>query len=214
MDTIDIEQLYALQDQVLAAIFSGEISFYLTGGTCLHRFHYERRYSADLDLFTSDINLFRDDIRLAKARLDSALLAFDTLVDTRDFVRLFVEKKLQVDLINDRVYRYGKPLQSPQGIMLDNIENIGANKICAVLGRDDPKDVFDLYTIFQTARIDWSVVISAADKKCVLDYEMLEYRLSAFPLDLLDLLHLKNKDFLAEMKQNYSHMLISLREFY
>jgi predicted nucleotidyltransferase component of viral defense system len=214
MAAIDYTSIYAIQDRMLAVIFSGETSFYLTGGTCLHRFYYERRYSADLDLFTSDNALFRDDIRLVKTVLDAKSIRFETQVDTRDFVRLFVEKKLQVDLVNDRVYRHGKPLQSPQRILLDNMENIAANKICAVLGRDDPKDVFDLYTVFQAARIDWSEVFSAADKKCVLDAEVLEYRLSAFPLDLLDLLHVKNQDFLAEMKRHYPQMRAELLQFF
>ena len=39
METLAYPELFALQDQVLSTVFSVETSFYLTGGTCLHRFH-------------------------------------------------------------------------------------------------------------------------------------------------------------------------------
>jgi len=64
---------------------------------------------------------------------------------------------------------------------LDNELNICANKLCAIIGRDDPKDMFDLYTIFKKGKLDWKIAITAAAKKCVLDPEVLEYRLSSFP---------------------------------
>ena len=35
----------------LALIFAQDTEFYLTGGTCLNRFYYEKRLSDDLDFF-------------------------------------------------------------------------------------------------------------------------------------------------------------------
>lgn len=129
------------------------------------------------------------------------------MVDTRDFVRLMAESKLKVDLVNDRVYRFGKSARTPEGIVLDNIENIAANKICAVLGRDEPKDVFDLYTLFCDARMDWVTVFSASAKKCALDREVVEYRLNSFPLDLVDLLPVLDHSFAADFKKDYARMV-------
>ena len=57
-NTIDYKQLYALQDKMLAFVFSLENSFYLTGGTALHRFYYNARYSDDLNFITSSDDLF------------------------------------------------------------------------------------------------------------------------------------------------------------
>jgi len=207
MATLDYTSIYALQDKVLAVIFSTEATFYLTGGTCLNRFYHNRRYSDDLDLFTNENALFRDDVRILLDALTSGSLSYAVQADTRDFVRLFVQKRLHVDLVNDRVYRYGKNIHSPKGIVLDNEVNICANKLCATIGRDDPKDIFDLYTIFKEGQIDWKTVITVAAKKCVLDPEVLEYRLSSFPLDLLDLLAVVDQATVTEMKQGYSHMV-------
>ncbi len=207
MATLNYTNIYALQDKVLAAIFSSETTFYLTGGTCLNRFYHNRRYSNDLDLFTNENALFRDDVRILLDALTSASLSYAIQVDTRDFVRLLIQDELQLDLINDRVYRYGKSIHSPLEIVLDNELNICANKLCAIIGRDDPKDMFDLYTIFKKGKLDWKMAITAAAKKCVLDPEVLEFRLTSFPLELLDLLAVVDPSTVSEMKQGYSHML-------
>ena len=207
MAALNYTNIYALQDKVLAAIFSAETTFYLTGGTCLNRFYHNRRYSNDLDLFTNENALFRDDVRILLDALTSASLSYAIQVDTRDFVRLLIQDELQLDLINDRVYRYGKSSHAPLGIVLDNELNICANKLCAIIGRDDPKDMFDLYTIFKKGKLDWKIASTAAAKKCVLDPEVLEYRLSSFPLELLDLLAVVDPTTVSEMKQGYLHML-------
>ena len=207
MAALNYTKIYALQDKVLAAISSAGTTFYLTGGTCLNRFYYNRRYSNDLDLFTSENTLFRDDVRMILDALASASLSYVVQVDTRDFVRLAIPGELQVDLVNDRVYRYGRSIHSPSGILLDNELNICANKLCAIIGRDDPKDMFDLYTLFKKGKLDWNTAAVAATKKCVLDPEVLEYRLSSFPLELLDLLAVVDPATVSEMKQGYQDML-------
>ena len=47
--------------------------------------------------------------------------------------------------------------------------NICANKLCAILGRDDPKDMFDLHTVFEHGQTDRETAMDAAARKCVLD---------------------------------------------
>jgi len=203
MAKIDFPALYRLQDKVLSIVFSVETGFYLTGGTCLHRFYREQRYSDDLDLFSNDSRLFRDDVRLIRRALDHAALSLDVVVDSRDFVRLFVADMLKVDLVNDRVHRVGGSVRTQVNIVLDNIDNIGANKICALLGRDDPKDVFDLYTIFRTPERNWAAILSAAQKKCAFEMEELRFRLESFPLSLVSMLHITDPGFLSDLKRDY-----------
>ena len=214
MEKINFPCLYALQDKVLQAVFTRETSFYLTGGTCLHRFFYEFRYSADLDLFTNANNTFHEDVRDVKESLEKVSLDYEPIVESRDFVRLRIENKLQVDLVNDRVYRLGRSQNNSQGIRIDNIENICANKICAVLGRDDPKDVFDIYIIYSQSKIDWPEIVKASRKKCALDSEILEFRLNSFPLDLLKHLNVLDKKDIDQMKQNYSITIKNILDFF
>ena len=207
MESLDYPALYRLQDRVLDVLFRVQTSFYLTGGTCLHRFHVEQRFSDDLDLFTSDNNLYREDVRALTNGLRQAGIAFHIEVDTRDFVRMFVEHALKIDMVNDRVYRLGTNQPGPRGIVLDSISNIAANKICAIMGRDEPKDVFDLYAIFKTSETDWPTIITAAHKKCAWDMESLELRLQSFPLNLLDLLPVPDPTFVTNMKQDYQNLI-------
>lgn len=212
MEKLNVPALYALQDRVLEAVFSTQTSFYLTGGTCLHRFYHQCRFSMDLDLFTNEANLFREDARRAREALDRHGISQELLVDTRDFIRIMVQSELQVDLVNDRVHRVGACVRNREGIVLDNMLNLAANKVCAVLGRDDPKDVFDLHTIFKNTTLRWSDVMAEAGKKCALDPEALYFRLASFPLNLLDLLHVPDKKVLDGCKREYLELVKAIRE--
>ena len=66
--------------------------------------------------------------------------------------------------------------------------------------------MFDLYTIFNKEKLEWDRAIEAATKKCLIDPEILEYRLSTFPLELLDLLKVEDPALIEEMKKGYSDM--------
>ena len=154
-------------------------------------------------LFSNDNQLFRDYVRLVRRSLVDAALSLDIRVDSRDFVRFIVDDSLKVDLVNDRVQRIGKNILTNENIKLDNLDNIGANKICAVLGRDDPKDIFDLYTIYCSSGVHWPAVLSAAEKKCSFDMEELRFRLESFPISLLDILQVKDPGFVSALQQDY-----------
>ena len=62
MEKVAYKKLYALQDEILQIVFGLENDFYLTGGTALHRFYYNGRYSDDLDFFVSNSQTFSEDI--------------------------------------------------------------------------------------------------------------------------------------------------------
>ena len=143
----DYDILYSEQDVVLNTLKEIDTGFYLTGGTCIHRFYLDYRYSDDLDFFCNDNDLFRDYAREYFEFLKSKQLYFEYLVDTRDFIRILFNKKLKIDFVNDRVFRYNKIERSKEGYKIDNIFNILANKITAVISRDEPKDVFDICSI-------------------------------------------------------------------
>jgi predicted nucleotidyltransferase component of viral defense system len=204
MGEVDYSALYGLQDRVLDAVLKSELSFYVTGGTCLNRFYREERYSEDLDLFTNDHELFREDVREVRDVLRGNALSHVTNVDTRDFVRIIVEDALQVDLVNDRVPHYGEIRVTSAGQRIDNVPNITANKITAILGRDEPKDVFDLYLGARVASFSWDDVVGAARAKALFDIEALQYRLESFPPALLDGLAVRDEGFLQELKRDYT----------
>jgi len=82
MEHIDYKQLYMLQDKILELIFSQDTEFYLTGGTCLNRFYYEKRLSDDLDFFTNFSNTFSYSAREIINKL--SLFPINMVVDSKD----------------------------------------------------------------------------------------------------------------------------------
>jgi predicted nucleotidyltransferase component of viral defense system len=207
---MDYQELYRLQDKVLESVFAGATTFYLTGGTCLHRFYSEMRYSNDLDLFTSDNALYRDDLRIVFDAMQAAALEFAVAVDTRDFVRILVADSLIIDLVNDRVHRHGAAVISDQGYRLDNLINIFANKICAVVGRDEPKDVFDICTLMRIDGITPGEILPAVQRKCTIDLEELEHRFRTFPVELFQTLSVVDHDFLETVTRKYESLVTEL----
>ncbi|NOQ47224.1 MAG: hypothetical protein GQ559_11255, partial [Desulfobulbaceae bacterium] len=90
MESVDYKKLYQLQDEILDLIFQEDTEFYLTGGTCLNRFYFEKRYSDDLDLFTNFSDTFSYSAREIIYRISHANYTTEKHVDSKDFVRIHV----------------------------------------------------------------------------------------------------------------------------
>ena len=168
MGSIDYTELYQLQDEILKIIFAHEDMFYLTGGTCLGRFYHEKRYSDDLDFFADNEPRFNLAVKNIKLILQKDYL-IKTETDSKDFIRIKVENLLQIDFVNDRDFRFGELKFLEDGIILDNIENILANKITAIIGRDNPKDIFDVYLISKFYDLNFNDILKISHKKTKFD---------------------------------------------
>lgn len=164
-------ELAPLQETFLQRFFATETGrrFFLTGGTALATFHFHHRISEDLDLFTYD--------DLALSQVDVLMPHLAQEVDCRigrtrraEYFRQFLLEPevedtppLKIDLVREFGPRYGE-LQIVQGIIVDAIENIGANKITAIFGRTEAKDFVDLYFILQ-AGYEFTELLDMAREK-------------------------------------------------
>lgn len=203
MDSINYKQLYKLQDKVLDIVFSAEKIFYLTGGTCLSRFYKEKRYSDDLDFFTHEHDSFLRVIREIKLLLNDKFKVVED-VTSKDFIRLNIDNTLQVDFVNDRVMRYEKTIVLDNGYIIDNYKNILANKITAIVGRDNPKDIFDIYLINKFYTYDMKEILDIAHQKAGFNNDDLIIRLKSFPIFLLKKINLIDSKFLDDFEFNYN----------
>lgn len=73
---------------------------------------------------------------------------WDYDIDEDRFLRLFVsrgEATMKVEMVNDVPYRIGEPSSHPVLGLLDTPANILANKVSALIDRDEPKDLADLW---------------------------------------------------------------------
>ena len=178
---IDYRELYGLQDRILDTVFTTESEFYLTGGTCISRFYKAKRYSDDLGFFTHQSPRFAFAVRNIILELRKTFTV-NTEVETKNFIRLNVESRLQIDFVNDIAYRHKEPVVTERGYLIDTIENILANKLNAVTARDNPKDIFDIVLIYHYYTFSWEEVLFAAHKKADFSDEDLIIRLKSFPI--------------------------------
>lgn len=202
MDSINYKKLYDLQDKVLAIVFQTENEFYLTGGTCLSRFYNEKRYSDDLDFFTNQSQRYSFAIKKIKLALQEKF-QLTVEVQTKDFTRFKVDDLLQIDFVNDIAFRYKDVIVDDNSYILDNIENILSNKITAVIGRDNPKDIFDIFLICKFYSFDWKNILDAAHEKAGFSNEELIIRLKSFPKELLQEIKIIDKFFLDDFEIDF-----------
>ncbi len=202
MGSIDYTKLYLLQDEVLKVIFATEHEFYLTGGTCLSRFYVEKRYSDNLDFFTNQSPRYSFAMKnIKKALLERFGLVVE--VESKDFTRFKIDDLLQVDFVNDISFRYKEPKINEENYLLDTVENILSNKITAVIGRDNPKDIFDIYLIWKFYEIRWSEILDAAHQKAGFSNEELIIRLKSFPKELLGEIKIIDDTFLDNFSNDF-----------
>ncbi len=141
--------LYPFQDKVLRVLDEVGTGFYLTGGTAASRGYLNHRFSDGLDLFVNDDDRFG----LWAERAIQALVSHgdwrSTVLQKEErFVRLELlqeDTALKIEMINDVPAHVGEIRVHPVLGRLDSPENILANKITALIGREEAKDLADIW---------------------------------------------------------------------
>lgn len=132
--------------------------FYLAGGTGL-ALHLGHRFSVDLDFFSPEADTVGPDMRAVLREV----LDDPTLVITHDKDATFVATWRGVGLSFFRLSLY--PLvQRPmllEAVPVATIEEIGAMKLAAIIGRGTRKDLVDLYFILQQISLERLFEIAA-----------------------------------------------------
>jgi predicted nucleotidyltransferase component of viral defense system len=140
--------LTALQWEFLSCFFQGGPPFFLTGGTALSAFYLQHRYSEDLDLFTLDGAAF-DRVSLYVADTAAKLHAEAFSLQTAPlFHRYRITRDADsviVDLVKEVVPQVSREKNRFDGIVVDTLADITANKVCTVISRIEIKDYIDLY---------------------------------------------------------------------
>jgi len=199
--------LYQLQNRFLNWWVSLELPFYLTGGTALDRFYLNHRYSEDLDFFVNSNPDFSKYTLSIKNELQKQFkIDSSKALVTDEFVRFFIEDGntlLKVDFVNDVEYRAGKPVKSKFG-NIDSVTNILSNKLTALIGRDEPKDIFDIVTIATNFSFNWQEIFNHSKEKALINEIDVEERMFNFPVNSISNVDWLNKPFNIE---NFEQLL-------
>lgn len=134
---------------VLQILNELDTGFYLTGGTAASRAYLYHRFSDDLDLFVNDSPHFSLwSSRIIDACVRSSEWTTRVLVQEQRFVRISLDAgsdSLKLELINDVPAHIGSVIADPVLRRIDSAENILANKVSALLDREEPKDLADIW---------------------------------------------------------------------
>ena len=156
-----------LKRDFLRAWFERDQRFFLTGGSALGMFYLDHRRSYDLDLFT-DKNVVGKEAQNLALQVASEIGAECEAVRTApDFHRFRItrgEERELVDVVVDRAPQLDSQKETFDGIRVDTLREIIANKLTTLISRTELKDLVDLYFLDQEGH-DITAAVSDARKK-------------------------------------------------
>jgi hypothetical protein len=141
-----------LKRDFLRVWFAQERRFFLTGGSALGLFYLDHRRSYDLDLFTSDEvegKEVQNLVQRVATRIGAECGALRTAPDFHRFRLVRGEERELVDVVVDRAPQLDSQKALFDGIRVDTLREIIANKLTTLLSRAEVKDVVDLYFLEQ-----------------------------------------------------------------
>ena len=185
----DYSKLYLLQDKFLSWWNTLNLPFYLTGGTALGRFYLNHRFSEDLDFFTNANPQYLRYMAEVKKRISSQFeINTQQSLFSEDFTRLFIIKddiSLKIEFVNDVVYYPGNPEVYRYG-NIDTPLNILSNKLSAIVGRDEPKDIFDIIHLSLNYSFNWMHIFEHTKQKALINEIDVAQRIDIFPVEWLE----------------------------
>lgn len=175
-------RLSALQHELLRALSARSDRFFLTGGAALAGWLLGHRPTDDLDLFTEDDQAMADADRLVRSAAADLGAAVESLRTAPDFRRYLVKTETDavvVDFVRERVPQ-AFPKIERDGLRMDSPEEIVVNKLCALLGRVESRDLVDLYFLVRAGLPPERFLEDAARKDAGLTPATLAWVLSQF----------------------------------
>lgn len=188
--------------------------FYWTGGTLLSHYYLHHRLSFDLDFFT-DTNFSYDTlvpfISMLKQETGIEKLEPTKIYDRWEFI-ISKPESLRFEFV---FYNHEKkrisPLLAYQGILIDSLADISANKIIALFDRNEPKDLFDVYTLLVQKKYTVLQLLGLVEKKFGIKFPAFSFWsecTKSFPL--IDSL----KPYLLPRQKNKKEPLANIKEFF
>ena len=178
-------RLSALQHDFVEAFFSEPSAFFLTGGGALAGYHIGHRFTDDLDLFSPPA----EPMELAVQRLRRAAAAIcatvESVQEAPEFRRFSVQRGTDttlIDLVIDRAPQLVVDKELVGRVRIDPQREIAANKITALLGRTAPRDLVDIFALFDRGHTLEATLADARTKDAAVDPGTLAWVLSQWRL--------------------------------
>ena len=161
--------LYPFQNDVLHLIAEAKTGFYLTGGTALSRGYLNHRFSDDLDMFVNfDARFGEWSDRLVDLFWRKGDWTTEVILKEQYFVRAMLARRevtLKVEMVNDVASRVGAVREHSELGLLDSPENILAIKLTALIGREEPRDLADVWGLCVKSGLSITEALRGAQSK-------------------------------------------------
>ncbi len=184
--------LTALQQALLDA-FRGVEGAWITGGSALGGFHLHHRRSYDIDVFSAEASRLDELADRVRAWCGAHDARCESVQAWPGFQRLRItrgDEQTLVDLVHETAAQVVPVDQKPvvDGLRIDPLRELRANKLAALLGRGDVKDLVDLHALALAGQDPLDGLEDAARKDGGLDPATLAWVLASVPVDTSTLL--------------------------
>lgn len=161
--------------------------FHLAGGAALAGVHLRHRLSRDADLFFHDRRSHRDAVALLEEVALDAGVTIRVVRDAGTLVRAVLtgdDGEVDIDLVFDAVADVGGP-ESVEGVQVESLVDLRANKLTCVLSRSEPRDLVDLLFLDRAGYPPEADLTLALAKDGSIDPGVLAWLLAQFPVEPL-----------------------------
>ncbi len=179
-----------------------EVSCHLGGGAALSGAFLAHRLTGDVDLFCHVHEDFLALRGIVAARCDARGIACKLVRDAPNFARFHLMsggRALEFDVVEDLVPDVEPCPQPIEGVVVESLADLRANKLTCLVSRAEPRDLVDLLFLDRAGFSPENDLGLALQKDAGIDPGILSWLLSSFPVRPLPamLLPLREGELLA-----------------
>lgn len=164
---------------------------HLGGGAALAGVHLRHRLSADADLFVHDKGSHRDLVRALPEIGAEQGTPVSVMRDAGSFVRAraqFATGALELDVVFEPVPDLEPAPPPVDGVVIESLVDLRANKLTCILSRSEPRDLVDLLFLDRAGYAPEADVALALRKDAGVDPGVIAWLLGQFPTEPLPIM--------------------------
>jgi len=161
---------------------------HLGGGAALAGAYLRHRVTGDIDLFSHEADEMRTLVQVLSDAAGSAGVSVAIVRDAGSFVRAtltYGDGEVELDVVHEPIPDVEAPPPPVEGVVVESLADLRANKLTCILSRSEPRDLVDLYFLDRAGYPPEQDLELALKKDAGIDPGVLAWLLSRFPIEPL-----------------------------
>lgn len=161
---------------------------HLGGGAALAGAYLRHRLTGDVDLFAHQADEMRTLVGVLRDVAASAGVNVTIVRDAGSLVRATLkwdEGELELDVVHEPIPDLEPPPPPVEGIVVESLKDLRANKLTCILSRSEPRDLVDLFFLDRAGHPPEKDLELALRKDAGIDPGVLAWLLARFPVEPL-----------------------------